>query len=278
MFLGTAIINSRRVFIRYSGRWEYTEELLNNKLLVDHKDKVFKKMDSSPEFNVPVPFIPTLRDFYAFESHVKNSRKRRGLDMEPEWYKIPAFYYQNVTSIMPTGSQLIKPDFTNELDFEAEIAFVIGMEGINIKKDEAMKHVSGFMLANDWSARDLQRQEMKVGLGPSKSKDFGTTLGPYITTVEQLLDYMDNDRIRFDVEIYLNGLKIRELSTEDMYWSLGDMISFASKYTKLNIGDVFMTGTLAGGSQVELDGEFLKSGDVVRFKSKQLGIIENRVI
>ncbi len=278
MLMGIGIIDGKRRFVRNNGFWEYTEEPLNNGLLLTHNRSKFFRLEKPPKFDVPVPEIRVVRDFYAFESHARNARKRRGLDMEPEWYNIPAFYYQNPTTLVPTDSDISIPDFTNELDFEAEIAFVIGKEGISIKKENALDHILGFMLANDWSARDIQRQEMKIGLGPAKSKDFGTTIGPYISTKEGLLDYMDDDRIKFDIDIYLNGLKIRSLNTEDMYWSLGDMISFASRSTKLNIGDVFMTGTLAGGSRVELGEEFLKPRDVVRFTSKQLGTIENRVI
>src|SRR5438874_106256 len=118
---------------------------------------------------LPLPAaFPSFRDFYAFEAHVKNARRKRGLDMVPEWYDAPVFYFSNAASIVGHGAEIRKPAETNELDYELEIAIVIGREWRDIPVAEADDYIVGFTILNDWSARDIQRHEMKVGLGPAK--------------------------------------------------------------------------------------------------------------
>ena len=168
---------------------------------------------------VPLPKVTSIRDFYTFEDHVRKARERRGLGMAKEWYEVPAYYYSGTSMIYPSGSSVPYPAFTSELDYEMEIAAVIGKDGINIRKEEATSHIMGLMLANDWSARDLQRKEMAIGLGPSKSKDFATSLGPYITTIDELEEFRESDD-RFDipVEAYVNGKRYSGGNVRDMHW------------------------------------------------------------
>ncbi len=237
---------------------------------------------SNKDLLVPVPGVTSIRDFYSFEEHVRKARARRGLDMVPEWYDIPAYYYSSTSMLYPSGSTIPYPSFTSELDYEMEVAAVIGKEGINIRREDALSHVLGITLANDWSARDLQRKEMKIGLGPSKSKDFATSLGPYLTTLDELDDSKESDD-RFDIAVegYVNGKKYSAGNVKDMHWSFSELIEYASKGTRLRKGDVIMSGTVSTGCILELGPEeygWLKRGDVVSIKSPILGELTNEVV
>ncbi len=237
---------------------------------------------SPRDYLVPLPKVTSIRDFYTFEEHVRKARARRGLEMIPEWYEVPAYYYSSTSMIYPSGSSVPYPVFTSELDYEMEVAVVIGKEGINIRREDALSHILGMMLANDWSARDLQRREMKIGLGPSKSKDFATSLGPYLTTIDELEDLKESD-YRFDipVEAYVNGKKYSSGNVRDMHWSFSELVEYASKGTRLRKGDVIMSGTVSTGCILELGSEeygWLKRGDVVSIRSPILGELTNEVV
>jgi fumarylacetoacetate (FAA) hydrolase len=231
---------------------------------------------------VPLPKVTSIRDFYTFEDHVRKARERRGLGMAKEWYEIPAYYYSGTSMIYPSGSSVPYPAFTSELDYEMEVAAVIGRDGINIRREEATSHIMGLMLANDWSARDLQRKEMAIGLGPSKSKDFATSLGPYITTMDELEEFRESDD-RFDipVEAYVNGKRYSSGNVRDMHWSFAELVEYASKGNRLRKGDVIMSGTVSTGCILELGPEeygWLKKGDVVSIRSPVLGELTNEVV
>ena len=136
---------------------------------------------------LPVPSPPSIRDFYAFEQHVMTCRRQRGLDMVPEWYQVPVFYFSNPAGVIGHDEPVCAPEGSRALDYELELACVIGKEGRDIPADDrALEDVAGFTIMNDWSARDLQRVEMAVGLGPSKGKDFATSLGPWLVTFDEL--------------------------------------------------------------------------------------------
>lgn len=231
---------------------------------------------------VPVPKVTSIRDFYSFEEHVRKARARRGLGMVEEWYQFPAYYYSGTSMIFSSGSSIPYPTFTSELDYEMEIAAVIGREGINIRREDAISHIFGFMLANDWTARDLQRKEMKVGLGPSKSKDFATSLGPYLVTMEELEDFRESgDRFDIPVEAYVNGKRYSSGNVRDMHFTFPELVEYASKGTRLRRGDIIMSGTVSTGCILELGPEelgWLKKGDVVSIRSPVLGELTNEVI
>ena len=125
----------------------------------------------------PIPHPPVLRDFYAFEDHVKTARARRGLQIPPEWYDFPAFYYSNPGRVYGPGDDVRSPSYTNALDYELEIACILGKSGIDVPEAEAESFIAGYTIMNDWSARDVQEKEMKIGLGPAKAKDFATSSG-----------------------------------------------------------------------------------------------------
>jgi fumarylacetoacetate (FAA) hydrolase len=231
----------------------------------------------------PLPTVKTIRDFYAFEQHVKTCRAQRGLDMVPQWYEIPVFYFSNPNSVIGHGDPVVCPDNTSQLDFELELALVIGRECINLPADDsAMDVVAGFTIYNDWSARDLQRQEMAVGLGPSKGKDFANALGPSIVPLQLLKDHYKNGRLHVAMTASINGRVVSQGNGGTMYWTWPQLLAHASRNCKLVPGDVIGSGTVGGGCILELTpevvGGWIQVGDLVRLEVEGLGALENKVV
>lgn len=232
--------------------------------------------------NLPLPPVRSIRDFYAFEQHVKTCRAQRGLGMIDEWYRIPVFYFSNPASVIGHGDMVYTPHGSQELDFELELAAVVGSAAANLPADDsAMECLAGFTIYNDWSARDLQRAEMKVGLGPSKGKDFANALGPSLVPWEQLKCRYRNGRLDLEMEAYINGRRVSHANANSMYWSWPDLLAQASRDTQLLPGDVIGSGTVGTGCILELTpeavGGWLKLGDVVQLKVELFGTLENKV-
>ncbi len=227
------------------------------------------------------PLKPTtLRDAYAFEQHVKTANQNRGREVPEEWYQFPVFYFTNPNSIFGPGDEIPYPHYTNAMDFELEIAVVIGKAGINIKPENAQFHIFGYTIFNDWSARDVQRAEMKVGLGPAKGKDFASSLGPVIVTGEALVDRSVRRPGVFDLSMCarVNGVELSRGSFKDIYWSFGEIIARASDNAELRPGDVIGSGTVGTGCLLELtktQGPWLNTGDVVELEIECIGILKN---
>lgn len=236
----------------------------------------------------PIPdTINSLRDFYAFEQHVKTARANRGRDMINEWYEFPVFYFSNHRAIYRHGEIVPKPRATEWLDYELELAIIIGKNGINIPAEEAMDYIGGITIMNDWSARDIQRKEMKVGLGPAKGKDFATSLGPEFVSLDELepVRIGDGADTRYDLEMTakVNGKLLSRGNAKDIYFTFAQMIARASADTMLYEGDVIGSGTVGTGCLLELRGEesplgrWLQVGDVVTLEIDRIGILENTV-
>lgn len=233
----------------------------------------------------PVRQPGSLRDFYAFEGHVRAARANRGLDVPPEWYEIAVFYFSNHRAIVDPFAEVKHPKASHALDFELEIAAVIGQTGIDIAAREADDYIAGYMVMNDWSARDLQRREMKLNLGPAKGKDFATTLGPYLVTPDELIDRrIDRGAAGcvYDLEMIgrLNGREVSRGSWRDMHFTFAQLIERASQDVWLYPGDVIGSGTVGTGCLLELtkgQGPWLRPGDVVELEIERLGVIRNRV-
>ncbi len=227
--------------------------------------------------------IPTsLRDFYAFEQHVKTANENRGRSVPEEWYQFPVFYYTYPGSIYGPEDTIPYPAYSNELDYELEIACVIGKAGINIPADQAEEHIFGFTIMNDWSARDIQRLEMKVGLGPAKSKDFATSLGPCVVTLDELADRHTGRPGVYDLAMAarVNGVERSRGNMKDLYWSFGQMIERASQDVWLQPGNVIGSGTVGTGCLLELtkgQGAWLQPGDVVELEIERIGVLRNVV-
>jgi fumarylacetoacetate (FAA) hydrolase len=214
------------------------------------------------DFRPPVLQPPSVRDFYAFEQHVKTARASRGLDVPEEWYELPVFYFSNPAAIYGPGDAIPKPPDTNELDYELEVAAMIGAEG----------QIGGFTIMNDWSARDLQRAEMRVGLGPSKGKDFATSLGPILVTPDEF------DGSRGTMVARVNGEERSRGNLADLHHSWDAIVAHAARNTSLLPGDVLGSGTVGTGCILEHgDGRWLQPGDVVELEIEGIGILRNTV-
>ena len=231
----------------------------------------------------PIPNPPAFRDFYAFEQHVKAARKLRGLEMNPDWYKIPIFYFSNPNCCYGHQAEIPYPDKTTELDFELEFAIIIGNGGINIKKENAENVIAGYTILNDWSSRNLQREEMPMSLGPAKGKDFASSFGPYMVTPDELDDsWGDGGKLHLRMTCHVNDKLISDGNTNDLYHSFGSMIERASLNTSLLPGEYIGSGTVGTGCILELrpenTGGWLKKGDVIRLEIEKLGVLENKII
>lgn len=228
----------------------------------------------------PLPRPVSIRDFYAFEEHVKTARQKRGLDVIPEWYQFPVFYFSNHLAIRGPDEVIDVPPFCLCLDYELEIACVIGKEGRDIQASEADDYIFGYCIMNDWSARDIQREEMKVGLGPAKGKDFATSLGPFLVTKEELDSQKINDRYELKMTAAVNGKVISKGNLKDIYYSFAEMIERASAGVTLFPGEVIGSGTVGTGCILELGEEvhrFLEPGDEVELTIERLGTLKNKI-
>ncbi|PED06663.1 fumarylacetoacetate hydrolase family protein [Bacillus pseudomycoides] len=225
-----------------------------------------------------IPNPGSIRDFYAFEQHVKTARGRRGLDIVPEWYDIPVFYFTNHRAVIGPEVTVSCPKQTQKLDYELEIACVIGKEGRNISREQAEEYIFGYCIMNDWSARDLQAEEMKVGLGPAKGKDFATSLGAYLVTKEELDVYRTGERYNLEMTAHVNGELLSKGNFRDIYYTFAEMIERASQDVTLYPGDVIGSGTVGTGCILELGTEkWLQDGDVVELTITGLGTLRNTV-
>ena len=226
----------------------------------------------------PVPSPPSVRDFYAFERHVAAGARLRGREIAPQWYEAPAFYFSNPASIIGPGEPLRRPAATRMLDFELEIAAVIG------RGADGGPEIAGFTLMNDWSARDVQAAEMTVGLGPAKGKDFGTALGPWIVSPGEL-PYEDG-RLVITARVEVNGAEVTSADAAEQHFGWPQIVAHAARDTRLRPGDVLGSGTLAGGCLLELgplpvpgrtEGRWIEPGDTVALEAEGLGRLETAI-
>src|SRR5919198_3091438 len=222
------------------------------------------------DLRAPVPTPPSVRDFYAFEQHVKTARQRRGLEMDPDWYELPVFYFSNAAAVVGPSDDVPVPPGCRELDFELEVAAVVGMGGLDLDPAKAERHLAGFCVMNDWSARDIQRREMKLSMGPVKGKDFATTLGPFMVTPDELEAARKCRAFDLTMLARVDGEEYSRASLADIYWSFGEMLAYASRGTAVVPGDVVGSGTCGTGCILELSlvyGEerypWLEPGDLV---------------
>jgi fumarylacetoacetate (FAA) hydrolase len=226
--------------------------------------------------------VKSFRDFYAFEDHVKTCRAHRGLEMNPDWYKIPVFYFSNPFSLVRHEDKVFAPYGCEELDFELELGLVIGKAGRNIPASEAFDHVAGFTIINDFSARDIQRKEMAMGLGPAKGKDFATALGPRLAALDEFSDRLKDGKVELAMTAKLNGQTISEGNALNMYHSWESIIEQASRDATLQEGDLIGSGTVGTGCILELGAEntggYLKPGDEIELFIERIGTLKNTIV
>lgn len=261
------------------------QDSLENETIEDltANGQLVAQQESDLQFLPPVTNPSTFRDFYAFEQHVRAARKLRGLDMHPDWFRLPIFYFSNPNALYGHGADIPYPANTKELDFELEFAVIIANGGRDIKADDADRLIAGYTICNDWSARDLQREEMPLSLGPAKGKDFATSFGPYLVTPDELADAWDDDgKLQLRMTCHVNEKLISDGNTNDLYHSFPTMIERASMNTNLVAGDYLGSGTVGTGCILELRPEntdgWIKRGDIVRLEVERMGILENKII
>ena len=241
----------------------------------------------------PVPHPTSCRDGYAFRQHVASARKNRGVEMIKEFDEYPIFYFTNHNAIQGPGEIYCMPDHFQQLDFELEIAIVIGKEGRNIKAKDADAYIAGFTIMNDLSARKLQMEEMLLNLGPAKGKDFSTVIGPWLVTPNEMNRFLVpakdghvGNNYDLSMKCWVNEKLVSQGNVKDMDWTFAEIIERCSYGVTIYPGDVIGSGTVGTGCFLELNGtgklnnpnfeaQWLQPNDTVKMTIDGLGTLEN---
>jgi fumarylacetoacetate (FAA) hydrolase len=244
----------------------------------------------------PITKATSCRDGYAFRQHVAAARRNRGVPMIPEFDQYPIFYFTNHNAITGPGNIYCMPDHFKKLDFELEVAIVIGKQGRNIKAKDADSYIAGLTIMNDMSARTLQMEEMLLNLGPAKGKDFSTTIGPWLVTLDELKNYETSCKPNhtgtswnLTMTCFVNNKQVSLGNVADMDWTFAEIIERASYGADVFPGDIIGSGTVGTGCFLELNGtgklenpnyieQWLQPNDIVRMEIDALGILENTII
>jgi 2-keto-4-pentenoate hydratase/2-oxohepta-3-ene-1,7-dioic acid hydratase in catechol pathway len=228
----------------------------------------------------PLLAPPSIRDFLTYERHIAVLAG----EVPDAWYEQPFFYFSNPAAVLGAYDPVPMAPGAAEFDYELEVAAVIGAPGADLTPEQAAGHIFGYTIMNDWSARDLQVAEFKTPMGPSKSKDSATTLGPWLVTADELADFTTAGRLALNAEVALNGRRTGGDNTANMSWSFADLVAYASRGTVVRPGDVLGSGTCATGCLAEIRKSlgdkapgWLKPGDVVRIEVEHLGYTESRL-
>ena len=234
---------------------------------------------SGAKLLAPVLQPPTVRDFFAYEGHASGGGTRQLPDV---WYRMPIFYFSNPLRIFGPDEEVPYPSASALLDYELELGCVIGKGGENIREADGFSHIAGFMIFNDWSARDLQFDEMASFLGPAKGKDAATSIGPWVVTTDELADFIKDGCLQVQCRLQVNGELWMEASAAGMYHSWGSFVERASKDSRIAPGDVFGSGTVSGGTISEalqngINARYLEPGDLVEMTVEGIGSLRNRV-
>jgi len=234
------------------------------------------------EFGPPILEPPSLRDFYAFEGHVKTMWERRGGTVPEAWYRIPIFYFSNVSEIRGPGDPVWRPAASQELDYELEVAALIDTPVHDLPAERAEEAIGGYLILNDWSARDLQREETAVRLGPAKGKDFASSIGPWLVTPDELADARQEKGYNLVMTATVNGSELSHGTWADAQFSFGEMLARASADTRLRPGDLIGSGTVGTGCLLEVRDEILKRylepGDDVTLAVERLGSLTTPIV
>ncbi|WP_316743509.1 fumarylacetoacetate hydrolase family protein [Pedobacter antarcticus] len=273
-----------------------SEVLMERAMKIDRQIKngeIEPKEEAFYEVIAPVPHPTSCRDGYAFRQHVAAARRNRKLDMIAEFDQYPIFYFTNHNAIQGPGEIICMPDHFQKLDFELEVAVVIGKKGRNITAAEADQYIAGYMIMNDMSARTLQMEEMLLNLGPAKGKDFSTVIGPWLVTPDELEAYKiapkqghTGSNYNLEMTCTVNGKQVSVGSMSDMDWTFAEIIERCAYGVDILPGDVIGSGTVGTGCLLELNGtgllnnpdypvQWLQDGDIVEMEITGLGILSN---
>ncbi|MCK9481139.1 MAG: fumarylacetoacetate hydrolase family protein [Bacteroidia bacterium] len=244
----------------------------------------------------PVPNPVSTRDGYAFRQHVAAARRNRKVEMIPEFDEYPIFYFTNHNAVQGPGEILCMPDHFQKLDFELEVAVVLGKNGRNVKAENADEYIFGYTIMNDMSARTLQMEEMKLNLGPAKGKDFSTVIGPMLVTPDELAKYKtaakpghNGNNYNLDMKCWVNGQLVSHGNAADMDWTFAEIIERCAYGVNIFPGEVIGSGTVGTGCFLELNGtgllndpsykpQWLQPNDVVEMEVTGLGRLSNTII
>ena len=288
--------NSMNMFLNY---WEDALPMVRGGVLMIEEGKIAQGKGipyDRVEILAPIPFPASCRDGYAFRQHVEAARRNRKVVMIPEFDRFPVFYFTNHHGIKGPGEIYCMPDHLQKLDFELEVAIVICRHGKNIKAGEADKYIGGLMIMNDLSARKLQMDEMLLNLGPAKGKDFATTTGPWLVTLDELEPFEVpckeghvGKSWNLKMVCRVNDVQVSEGNLSDMDWTFAEIIERASYGVDLYPGEIIGSGTVGTGCFLELNGtgklndpnyqeRWLKEGDIVELEIDELGILSNTIV
>ena len=233
-------------------------------------------------FGPPILRPPSLRDFYAFERHVRTMWERRGGTVPEAWYRLPIFYFSNVSEIRGPGDPVWRPAASQELDYELEVAALIDTPVQDLPAERGEEAIGGYMVLNDWSARDLQREETTVRLGPAKGKDFATSIGPWLVTPDELADARAEKGYDLVMTASVNGQELSRGSWSSAQFGFGEMVARASADVRLHPGDLLGSGTVGTGCLLEMKDETLKRwlepGDTVTLAVERLGQLTSPIV
>ncbi|HVK97843.1 MAG TPA: fumarylacetoacetate hydrolase family protein [Flavisolibacter sp.] len=295
-YLHPDLPNSMSMFLHY---WEDALPMAQGGVMMIEEGKISENKAiplESVQLIAPVPNPTSCRDGYAFRQHVAAARRNRKAEMIAEFDEYPVFYFTNHHSIKGPGDVVCMPDHFEKLDFELEAAIVISKYGRNIRAEDADEYIGGLMIMNDLSARRLQMEEMLLNLGPAKGKDFATTIGPWLVTLDDLqhLEIPPKEghvgkSWNLKMTCRINGVQVSEGNLGDMDWTFAEIIERASYGVDLFPGDIIGSGTVGTGCFLELNGtgklnnpdyqeQWLQNGDVVELEIDELGILNNTII
>jgi fumarylacetoacetate (FAA) hydrolase len=235
-------------------------------------------------FGPPILRPPSLRDFYAFEGHVRTMWERRGGEVPEAWYRLPIFYFSNVSEVRGPDDPVWAPAASSELDYELEVAALVDTPAVDLTPDRAEEAIGGYTIFNDWSARDLQREETVVRLGPAKGKDFASTFGPWLVTPDELAPHRapgaNGPDLAMTAEV--NGVETTRGRWSDAQFSFGQMLARASADVRLRPGDLIGSGTVGTGCLLEVRdatiGRYLEPGDEVILRVERLGALRTPIV
>jgi fumarylacetoacetate (FAA) hydrolase len=233
-------------------------------------------------FGPPILRPPSLRDFYAFERHVATIWARRDSPVPEAWYRLPIFYFSNVSEIRGPGDPVWRPAASQELDYELEVCVLVDTPALDLAPDRAEEAIGGYMIMNDWSARDLQREETAVRLGPAKGKDFATSIGPWLVTPDELADARAGKGYGVAMTATVNGTETSRGTWATIHHSFGEMLARASADVRLRPGDLIGSGTVGTGCLLEIKDEtidrYLEPGDEVVLSVERLGSLRTPIV
>ncbi|MET1231385.1 MAG: fumarylacetoacetate hydrolase family protein [Candidatus Limnocylindrales bacterium] len=238
--------------------------------------------DTDLRFGPPILRPPSLRDFYAFERHVATIWARRDNPVPEAWYRLPVFYFSNVSEIRGPDDPVWRPAASHELDYELEVCALVDTPAINLAPEAAEEAIGGFTIFNDWSARDLQRDETTVRLGPAKGKDFASSIGPWLVTPDELADARAGKGYGLAMTATVNGVETSRGTWSSIHHGYGEMLARASADVHLRPGDLVGSGTVGGGCLLEVKdetlGRWLEPGDEVVFRVERLGALRTPIV